>query len=206
MGDALTSRQKQAAQTKRRIIEAALKLIEQKPISDIRIQDITGACGIAAGTFYHYFSSKEELCARIALEPDTPALMEIKRDSSLPLMERLRGYLTSRARTVEREGLSVTRNIHQFRMTASYREIRDKLFDGGHFEFSVGQTLFRDAVESGELSADFPVDFYAQMLVYTIQGIIFNECLYDEPPRTVAWVSRFLDYLEQVALKPYLLK
>lgn len=206
MQEKKTNRQIQADQTRERILREAKRLIEEKPISEIRIQDITKACGVAIGTFYHYFDSKERLFAVIALESDTPQLWDIRHASHLPLMERLRSFLSLRAKTVEHEGTALTQNLLQFRMTSRYREIRDEMFGHEHFEYALCATILQDGIANRELKEDLPVDFYAQMIVYTFHGIVANQCLYDEPLTISGWIEEFLDYLQNIALKPYLIK
>lgn len=205
MQEKKTNRQMQADQTRERILREANRLIEQKPISEIRIQDITKACGVAIGTFYHYFDSKERLFAVIALETDTPQLREIRSASHLPFLERLESFLTLRAKTVENAGTALTQNLLQFRMTSRYREIRDEMFGHEHFEYALCATILQDGIANGELTADLPVDFYAHMIVYTYNGIVANQCLYDEPLAICGWIEEFLEYLKSVALKPYLI-
>lgn len=56
-----TKRQLQAEETKNRIYNAALEVINEKGFSNANIEDITTAANVAKGTFYTHFESKEEL-------------------------------------------------------------------------------------------------------------------------------------------------
>ena len=47
--------------TKRKIFEASMKLFAQKGYDATSIEDITAAVGVAKGTLYYHFSSKEEI-------------------------------------------------------------------------------------------------------------------------------------------------
>lgn len=44
-----------------KITEASIRLFEKKGFSETSIQDIVDSIGVTKGTFYYYFSSKEEL-------------------------------------------------------------------------------------------------------------------------------------------------
>ena len=57
----MTKRQRQARETKRRLYEAAIALIQAKGFSEINIKDITDLAGVSKGTFYTHFDSKEDL-------------------------------------------------------------------------------------------------------------------------------------------------
>lgn len=47
--------------TKRKIFEASMKLFAEKGYENTSIEEITGAVGVAKGTLYYHFSSKEEI-------------------------------------------------------------------------------------------------------------------------------------------------
>ncbi len=46
---------------KEKIIEKAIELFEKKGFSTTSIQDIVDELGVTKGSFYYYFSSKEQL-------------------------------------------------------------------------------------------------------------------------------------------------
>lgn len=52
---------------KEKITEKSIQLFEKKGFSETSIQDIVDAIGVTKGTFYYYFSSKEELLMDIHL-------------------------------------------------------------------------------------------------------------------------------------------
>lgn len=56
-----TNREIQAAKTRDKLYETALKLINQKGFENVSVEDITQTAGVAKGTFYHHFDSKENL-------------------------------------------------------------------------------------------------------------------------------------------------
>jgi len=47
--------------TKRKIFETSMKLFAEKGYDATSIEDITGAVGVAKGTLYYHFTSKEEI-------------------------------------------------------------------------------------------------------------------------------------------------
>jgi AcrR family transcriptional regulator len=50
-----------------RIVDAAVELMLQHPYEDVQMKDVTAAAGVALGTTYRYFSSKEHLVAEALL-------------------------------------------------------------------------------------------------------------------------------------------
>ncbi len=54
--------------TRARLVGAARQVFEKVPFRQARLTDITTAAGVAAGTFYTYFDSKEEIFREVAEE------------------------------------------------------------------------------------------------------------------------------------------
>jgi len=52
---------KKREERRREIVEAALALFSARPYDQVTMQDLIEKVGIAKGTLYHYFKSKEEL-------------------------------------------------------------------------------------------------------------------------------------------------
>lgn len=54
----MNSRAKKALETRQRILDVGVALIEERGYSNVSIEDIVQASGVSVGTFYHYFDSK----------------------------------------------------------------------------------------------------------------------------------------------------
>lgn len=204
MSEKMTGRQRQAQQTKAKILSCARRLVAEKQISDITIQEIIDSCGISVGTFYHYFASKEYLCASIALDPGTEILDEVRHSDTLCVAEKLRRFIIGRLQLAESDGLAFTRNIQAFRLTETYRTIRNEKYGVSHFDYTALTEIFHDAMRRGELKEGFPADFFAQTIVYLVHGAIYNLCLFDEELHLTEWGHSFCDYMEKTMLTPYL--
>ena len=61
----MTMRQELALKTRENLIEAAKKVISKKGFRETSIQDITEEAGVAKGTFYTYFKTKEEIIGEL---------------------------------------------------------------------------------------------------------------------------------------------
>lgn len=59
---------KRGARTRAALVVAAREVFERDGYLDARISDITGAAGVAAGTFYTYFAGKEAIFAAVVEE------------------------------------------------------------------------------------------------------------------------------------------
>jgi AcrR family transcriptional regulator len=63
---AAVPRSKKGAKTRTRLMEAAKTVFERDGFLDARIVDIAETAGLAAGSFYHYFESKEQIFREVA--------------------------------------------------------------------------------------------------------------------------------------------
>ena len=51
----MTNRQLAALETRKKLLEAAKKIVSEKGLINTSIEEITKACGVSNGTFYTYF-------------------------------------------------------------------------------------------------------------------------------------------------------
>lgn len=61
---------KKGALTRARLLAAAKEVFEEEGLLDARISDITARANLAQGTFYTYFTSKQEIFREVALRVD----------------------------------------------------------------------------------------------------------------------------------------
>ena len=66
----MTNRQLKALETKEKIYQIALDLLESDGYDNIRIEDICQKSGVSIGTFYNYFKSKNEILKLIYKKGD----------------------------------------------------------------------------------------------------------------------------------------
>ena len=59
-------RSRKGVQTRARLVDAAKLVFERDGFLDARIADIADAAGLAPGSFYHYFDSKEQVFREVA--------------------------------------------------------------------------------------------------------------------------------------------
>jgi AcrR family transcriptional regulator len=76
-GRLLTAR---GRRTRAALVDAARQVFAETPFADTRIADITARAGVANGTFYTYFDSKEEIFREIAAEVLDAMLKAPRRD------------------------------------------------------------------------------------------------------------------------------
>jgi TetR/AcrR family transcriptional regulator, cholesterol catabolism regulator len=80
---------------RQRIVRAALELLEAGSYDKVQVRDVAEAAGVALGTVYRYFSSKEHLFAAVLLEWAEPFATRVRRapDAGADDAERLTAAL-----------------------------------------------------------------------------------------------------------------
>ncbi|WP_216829884.1 TetR/AcrR family transcriptional regulator [Alkalihalobacterium elongatum] len=66
----MTTRQKQAKNTKKKLLESAIRLVSTHGYDNVTIDKIVAESGVSKGTFYIYFKSKHQIFFEIFIEMD----------------------------------------------------------------------------------------------------------------------------------------
>jgi AcrR family transcriptional regulator len=77
------------AATRRNILDAARRLFAERGFDSTTTRDVAAAAGIAAGTLFNYFPSKEAIVGSLAAEAMEEALADVKTDEAESLEEAL---------------------------------------------------------------------------------------------------------------------
>lgn len=87
---------------RRRIVDAALKALERQEYEQVQVRDVAQEAGVALGTLYRYFSSKEHLYAAVLLEWSAFGAPRRARAAGTPA-ERVRRRTHAIVRAIERQ-------------------------------------------------------------------------------------------------------
>ena len=170
--------QKQQAH-KKRIIQAAVSLIQKQGIEALNVRSVCQAADIAAGTFYYYFKNKESLLMAFVME-DTFEHFVLKTSLKHPAkrMAELYGILIKKYQSF---GKPFMRSFYTTSNTAlsAYMQEKDGYFAAGTIMARSEQEL-RNARQKGILKKDVPIHQICMDLCTIVKGTIFEWCLTDE--------------------------
>ncbi|WP_428481406.1 TetR/AcrR family transcriptional regulator [Pyruvatibacter mobilis] len=170
----ITHKAKPGSKTRQRIFDAALALFVEQGVAETTTRDIASAAGIAEGTIYRHFASKDDIARDLFL------------DTFLPFCDRLGLIFKQDASIIDR----LTRMIEQF--YAAYDENptlwiylmtyqsgpRSKVPDGTATPFLLMHQMLTEGVRTGELTKIDP-DLHTQILLGIIQqpaaGFVYGE-------------------------------
>ncbi len=172
------------------ILQAAMEVISKKGVEKTSISDIVKQAGVAQGTFYLYFSSKNALIPAIADHLLTKLFDEIQYKSK---------SLTSFWEKIQLV-IDVT-----FEMTEAYKEVLILCYAGLAFEhsFEKWESIYRPyyqwlekemnkAVACGEISQEVRIETTVRMVVsvieQTAEGLYFSHA--DEKDNRTAQLKK----------------
>ena len=163
---------KEAEERKEEILDAAEKLFGTKGFDHTSTNDILEAVGIARGTLYYHFKSKEEILDGV-IERISNRLMsdagKVIRDTELPVLERLTKAIL--ALNVESEiGHEVMEQVHRPQNALMHQKMQQQLLDGITPLFT---ELVEEGVRQGVCHTDYPGEVVEMTLIYA--NIAFDE-------------------------------
>ncbi len=163
----LTKRQLLSMETKQKIYDVTLELINQYGYENVTIKDICSNTGITVGTFYHYYSSKENILlsyseaedrAISSMRDQLPAGPHSARFKYL-FMERITRYSSTPPDLSGHIRIAHIKNkdfASHFRNRAIYKELLKEIVDGQN---------------NGEFIKEFDPVVIVESALYLIDGL-----------------------------------
>ncbi|KPQ27034.1 TetR/AcrR family transcriptional regulator [Halomonas sp. HL-93] len=165
--------------TRDKLIETGAELFGQHGYNATGINAVLTTCGVPKGSFYHYFSSKEEfglaVIDQFAAAYDAQ-LAELLEDSTTPPLERLRRYFAAGREHMcncDHATGCLIGNLGQelSGQSDTFRDALDRVFQRWE-QHLVG--CLQGAQEAGELSAAVPADALASFILSGWEGAILR--------------------------------
>jgi len=160
-------RERQKAQRRQAISQAAVELFERQGFQNTTIEQIANQAGVSAPTVFKYFGNKQEIILEILHEADQRALKDTR--SQIPEMEDPVDMLCYLEQLLTRYALEV---MHP----SLWRELLPLILFGGDNELPEGYRAMNDALraeisgllkdlqQAGKLRADLNVELAAFLL------------------------------------------
>ncbi len=163
---------KTAEERKNEILDVAERLFAEKGFDHASTNDIINRIGIARGTLYHHFSSKEEILDAIVERMTREAVHEAKRivdDSSKPILVRLTEAMN--ALNIDSEaGAEVLLQLHKPQNALLHQKMQESLIKS---VVPLMAKLVREGNEKGIFSTKYPEEATEMIMIYS--NIAFDE-------------------------------
>lgn len=196
-------RSKQVYLTRKKLLSSARELISSRGFDDVSVEDITKHAGVAKGTFYHYFDTKEAVVVALSRES-----MEDLADRAIhmegTLRERLAFCIQVMMEQLEFSGVRLVRQWMRSVMDPSPGG-QDGVQDIS-FGYDVFSRIFIRSVERGELKPDASVDTLTKLLLSHVYGAIVIWCIMNGSFSIAKEGAHYANLELTTLLSPYLAK
>lgn len=153
---------------KEKITEHSIRLFEKHGFAETSIQDIVDSLGVTKGTFYYYFSSKEELLMDIHLRYINNLLENQERimaDSTKNTQEKIHAIVTLLIKDIRTQGLSAKIFFREMKALSDER-LKEIMPKRDQFRFNI-EHIIKEGMKVGALRSDLD----ASIVTFGILGI-----------------------------------
>ena len=157
---------KDAEERKNEILDAAEELFSTKGFESTSMNDIQNEIGIARGTLYYHFKSKEEILDAIIERVTSRMTLNAKAvagDKSIPVIERLiKTVLALRLRGEARDFLM--EQIHKPQNALMHQKIQDKTVESVN---PIITDIVKDGIEQKIFRTEYPDETVEMVMLYS---------------------------------------
>lgn len=172
-------RARKRADTRALLVRTGTALLTERSFAAVGIEDVLAHCGVARGSFYHFFPSKEAFGEAVIDNYGAYFDRKLKRllaDDSVAPLARLEAYVDEASRGIERFGftrgcligaLSQELGAH----SAAFRPKLEAVF--ANWRSHVAACL-RDAIAAGEVAKSLDAEQAAEFFWYGWEGALMR--------------------------------
>ena len=196
-------RQARAAETRKRIVAAAKKLITENGFENVSIENIAKEAEVSTGSFYTYFKKKEDVVEELN-QLSFYQLSEITNEmKDKGLDDRLKYYCREFLAEIERVGIEICRQWIRNNITPVNMEISGKETTKYNHDYLAMKSLLEEGIRRGELTVDTPVDEMAFFINTQLYGLMVAWCMTDASVVGSDRTDAFCETVMKPALMPY---
>lgn len=170
----LTSRQLQALRTKDDIYEGALKVFGELGYEATSIEAITTAAGVSIGSFYTYFSSKEQILLHTYEKSEILYRHAFEQTATLPYPENLYAFIEISYSGLELRGKEIMYGVTSNILSASFKT---RIIDRKRAFFLYLYELLESGKKSGKLPRGLNTADCVTKLFMMLTGVEVYWCL-----------------------------
>lgn len=186
---------KEYEERRKEILETAERLFLTKGYTKTTVNDILKEIGIAKGTFYHYFKSKEEVMDEIIMriiKEDVAKAKVIVSNPNIPVLEKLFRVLMEQS---PKSGDVKDKMIEQFHQTNNAEMHQKSLVQSIIHLSPVLTEILEQGIEEGIFSTSYPQETI-ELLLSSAQ-VIFDDGLFQwKPEEMMRRVKAYIKMME----------
>ena len=183
---------KEAAERKNEILDAAEELFVTKGYEKTSTGDILDRVGIARGTLYYHFKSKEDILDALIERVNASLIAGAKKaaqDRSLPVVERIiRTIMSLNVDSGEAtSGHEVLQEVHKPQNALMHQKMQQSLLDG---VVPVLAGLVEEGNARGVFHTEYPLETTEMLILYSVT--VFDDRFMQTPEQLAGRVRAFI--------------
>ena len=186
---------KDAAERKQEILDVAERLFSTKGYDDTSTNDILKEIGIARGTLYYHFQSKEEILDAMIERMGNQLIAkarEVAQNKEVPVLQRV--IMTIMSMHVDDElTQEVLQQVHKPQNALMHQKMQESMIKG---ICPILAGIVKEGIEQGVCNTEYPDEAVEMMMIYA------NTAFYDEmnysPDERERKISGFVYHIERI--------
>ena len=186
---------KEAEERRNEILDVAEELFGTKGFDNTSTNDILEKVGIARGTLYYHFKSKEDILDGVIkriTEQIMGAAARITKQKELPILERLTKSVL--ALNVENAiGHEVMAQVHKPQNALMHQKMQEEMISG---ITPILTELLEEGITQGTFHTDYPAESIEMVMLYA--NIMFDDLLEQSPEQRQRRMEAFICNSERI--------
>lgn len=172
----VTSRSIQAGKTRQKIYETAFRLITERGFEHVTVDEICHESGVAKGSFYHYFKSKDDIVIETYKIVDKQYSDEVRAlPQGMSSFEKIISTVGFQATYAKKKGVAFVRQIYKSQLESG----TDFFISEDRPYFKILREIIDAGMKAGEIRNDLPSVELARWIVSFSRGVTYDWCLHD---------------------------
>jgi AcrR family transcriptional regulator len=184
---------KEAQERRREILDVAEELFVTKGYDNTSTNDILNRIGIARGTLYYHFKSKEDILNSMIERINDGLIAKartIASDTSIPVIDRL--VMTIAGMQVDTEiGQEIIDQVHKPQNALMHQKMQQHLLNG---VIPIIAGIVEEGNEQGIFNIKYPAETTEMLIMYS--GIVFDDDFDESQERVQNRIQAFLYNME----------
>ncbi len=180
---------------KKEILDTAEQLFAANGFDNTSTNDIINAIGIARGTLYHHFTSKEDILNSVIDRINDTLMQDAKRiaeDRQIPLLERLTDTIC--ALNVDSGiGEEVMIQVHKPQNALLHQKMQERLISG---IVPIIAGLIEEGNKEGIFHSPYPKEAAEMVMIYS--NIAFDDLAVISPGEKTQKIQAFICHAERI--------
>jgi len=169
----LTNRQKQAIDTRLKIIEKATELFRDFGYDSVKVKDICEKANISVGAFYHHFHSKDSIVNDGYKEIDILLEEKIESCEFESKLEGICFILGESSEILQNLGCAFVTQAYKYILTTEYKYTLSE----DRYIYKILKEFVEEAINNKEITSVLSTKEITDMILRLARGVIFDWCL-----------------------------